>query len=108
MLPLTPNVTYDESFTVGNSFVSVRGVAQINNADSPVAIVVDGVPQNSQKQLRMELFDVERIEVLKGRKARCTAATQSAARDQHRHPCARPTTSKAGRRPATARATRAR
>jgi iron complex outermembrane receptor protein len=41
-------------------------VAQINNADSPVAIVVDGVPQNSQKQLRMELFDVERIEVLKG------------------------------------------
>ena len=66
MLPLTPNVTYDESFTVGNSFVSVRGVAQINNADSPVAIVVDGVPQNSQKQLRMELFDMERIEVLKG------------------------------------------
>src|SRR5690606_10115983 len=54
------------SFTVGNSFISVRGVAQINNADSPVAIVVDGVPQNSQKQLRMELFDVERIEVLKG------------------------------------------
>lgn len=66
ILPMTPNVTYDESFTVGNSFVSIRGVAQINNADSPVAIVVDGVPQNSQKQLRMELFDVERIEVLKG------------------------------------------
>lgn len=66
VLPMTPNVTYDESFTVGNSFVSIRGVAQINNADSPVAVVVDGVPQNSQKQLRMELFDVERIEVLKG------------------------------------------
>jgi iron complex outermembrane receptor protein len=66
VLPGIPNVTYDESFTVGNSFVSVRGVAQINNADSPVAIVVDGVPQNNQKQLRMELFDVERIEVLKG------------------------------------------
>ena len=66
MLPSIPNVTYDESFTIGNSFVSVRGVAQINNADSPIAIVVDGVPQNSQKQLRMELFDIERIEVLKG------------------------------------------
>ena len=65
-LPTIPNVTYDESFTVGNSAISVRGVAQINNADSPVAIVVDGVPQNSQKQLRMELFDIERIEVLKG------------------------------------------
>ena len=66
VLPTIPNVTYDESFTIGNSFVSVRGVSQINNADPPVAIVVDGVPQNSQKQLRMELFDVERIEVLKG------------------------------------------
>lgn len=66
VLPMAPNVTYDESFTIGNSFVSVRGVAQINNADSPVAIVVDGVPQNNQKQLRMELFDIERIEVLKG------------------------------------------
>jgi iron complex outermembrane receptor protein len=66
VLPSIPNVTYDESFTIGNSFVSVRGVAQINNADSPIAIVVDGVPQNSQKQLRMELFDIERIEVLKG------------------------------------------
>jgi iron complex outermembrane recepter protein len=65
-LPTIPNVTYDESFTVGNSYVSVRGVAQINNADSPVAVVVDGVPQNNQKQLRMELFDIERIEVLKG------------------------------------------
>jgi iron complex outermembrane receptor protein len=66
VLPSVPNVTYDESFTIGNSFVSIRGVAQINNADSPIAIVVDGVPQNNQKQLRMELFDVERIEVLKG------------------------------------------
>lgn len=63
---LTPNVTFDDSFTVGNSFVVVRGVTQINNADSPVAIVVDGVPQNNQKQFKMELYDVERIEVLKG------------------------------------------
>ena len=63
---LTPNMTLDDSFTVGNTFVQVRGVAQINNADSPVAIVVDGVPQNNQKQFKQELFDIERIEVLKG------------------------------------------
>ncbi len=63
---LTPNMTLDDSFTLGNTFVQVRGVAQINNADSPVAIVVDGVPQNNQKQFRQELFDIERIEVLKG------------------------------------------
>lgn len=63
---LTPNVSLDDSFTYGNTFISIRGVSQINNADSPVAIVVDGVPQNNQKQFKMQLFDIERIEVLKG------------------------------------------
>ncbi len=61
-----PNMSFDTSYTHLNSFVVLRGVTQINNADSPVAIIVDGVPQNSQKQFRMNLFDVERIEVLKG------------------------------------------
>lgn len=65
-IALTPNVSFDDSFTVGNSFVAIRGVTQINNADSPIAIVVDGVPQNNQKQFKMDLYDVERIEVLKG------------------------------------------
>ncbi len=65
-LALVPNVSFDESFTYLNSFVTVRGISQINNADPPVAIVVDGVPQNNQKQARMDLFDIERIEVLKG------------------------------------------
>lgn len=63
---MTPNMSFDNSFTYGNSFVVIRGVTQINNADSPVAVVVDGVPQNNQKQLKMNLFDVQRIEVLKG------------------------------------------
>lgn len=63
---LTPNVAFDQSFTFSNSFVTIRGVSQLNNADSPVAVVVDGVPQNNQKQLKMNLFDVQRIEVLKG------------------------------------------
>lgn len=61
-----PNMSFDQSFTHLNSFVVLRGVTQINNADSPVAIVVDGVPQNNQKQFRMNLVDIERIEVLKG------------------------------------------
>jgi iron complex outermembrane recepter protein len=65
-LAMTPNVSFDQSFTVGNSFVTMRGIEQINNADSPVAVVVDGVPQGNQKQLKMELFDVERVEVLEG------------------------------------------
>ena len=63
---LTPNVSFDHSFTFSNSFITIRGVSELNNADSPVAVVVDGVPQNNQKQLKMNLFDIERIEVLKG------------------------------------------
>lgn len=65
-IELIPNVSFDQSFTYLNSFVVVRGVSQINNADSPVSVIVDGVPQNNQKQLRMNLFDIEQIEVLRG------------------------------------------
>lgn len=63
---LTPNVSLDSSDTYNNTFIVVRGVTQINNADAPVAIIIDGVPQNNQKQFNQNLFDIERIEVLKG------------------------------------------
>jgi iron complex outermembrane receptor protein len=63
---MVPNVGFENSYTYANSFVSIRGINQINNGDSPVAVVVDGVPQANQKQLKMNLFDVQRIEVLKG------------------------------------------
>lgn len=63
---LVPNVSLDDSDTYNNTFVVIRGVTQINNADAPVAIVIDGVPQNNQKQFKMNLFDIERIEVVKG------------------------------------------
>ncbi len=63
---MTPNMSFDQSHTYSNSFLVIRGVTQLNNGDSPVAVVVDGVPQNDQKQLRMNLFDIQSIEVLKG------------------------------------------
>jgi iron complex outermembrane receptor protein len=63
---LVPNMSYDTSFTIGNSFVVMRGIQQINNADAPIAIVVDGVPQNNQKEFKMDLFDIDQIEVLRG------------------------------------------
>jgi iron complex outermembrane receptor protein len=61
-----PNMTFDRADTYRNSFVMIRGLTQITNADSPVSVVIDGVPQNDQKQFNMRLFDIERIEVLKG------------------------------------------
>jgi iron complex outermembrane receptor protein len=63
---MVPNMSLDDSYSYLNTFVVVRGVTQINNADAPIAIVIDGVPQNSQKQFKMNLYDIERIEVLKG------------------------------------------
>jgi len=63
---LVPNMQFDGSDTAGSSFVSMRGIQQVNGTDAPVAIVVDGVPQNHQYEFRMDLFDIEQIEVLRG------------------------------------------
>jgi iron complex outermembrane receptor protein len=65
-IALIPNVSIASSFTVGNSLVTIRGISQINNSDPPVAVLIDGVYLGTQKQFAQELFDVERIEVLKG------------------------------------------
>lgn len=65
-IALTPNVSLVESESVGNSFITIRGLSQVRNGDAPVAVVVDGVPQNNPKQFNQELFDVQSIEVLRG------------------------------------------
>ncbi len=63
---LTPNVTIATSQGIGTSFLSIRGITQVRNGESPVATIVDGVLQFSALQFRQELFDVESIEVVKG------------------------------------------
>ena len=61
-----PNMTFDRADTYHNSWVVVRGIASVTNADSPIAVVVDGVPEVDQKQFTEQLFDIKDIEVLKG------------------------------------------
>ncbi|WP_419814278.1 TonB-dependent receptor [Glacieibacterium sp.] len=65
-LSLTPNASFDQGNTYKSTFITMRGLTQINNADPPVAFVIDGVPQTDQTQLNVNLFDIERIEILKG------------------------------------------
>lgn len=65
-IALTPNVTIATSQGIGTSFLSIRGITQVRNGESPVATVVDGVLQFSALQFRRELFDVDSIEVVKG------------------------------------------
>lgn len=63
---LTPNLSLAESQSVGTSFMTIRGLAQVRNGEAPMAVVVDGVIQSDAKQFTQELFDVQTIEVLRG------------------------------------------
>ncbi|WP_417449830.1 TonB-dependent receptor, partial [Kordiimonas sp.] len=63
---LTPNVVLSEAQSAGTSFMTIRGVSQVRNGESPVATVVDGVLQINSRQFTQELFDIEQIEVLRG------------------------------------------
>ena len=63
---LTPNLSLAESQSVGTSFMTIRGLAQVRNGEAPMAVVVDGVVQSDAKQFTQELFDIQTIEVLRG------------------------------------------
>lgn len=61
-----PNMTFDRGDTYRSNFITMRGLTQINNADPPIAFVLDGVPQTNQQQLSTPLFDLQRVEIVKG------------------------------------------
>lgn len=64
---LTPNLAISEiSQSPGVQFISIRGVTQLSNGEAPVAVIVDGVQVASTAAITQQLYDVERIEVLKG------------------------------------------
>lgn len=67
MLQLTPSATLVRSVDSGCcAFITMRGIGQQRNTETPVATVVDRVQQFSPLQFDQPLYDVERIEVVKG------------------------------------------
>jgi iron complex outermembrane receptor protein len=89
---LTPNFNLIEAQQPGVVLINVRGIGQIRMGEAPIAVVVDGVQSNIPNQITQDLFDIERMEVLKGpqgsiygRNARSTSS-----------PASRPTSSAAG------------
>lgn len=64
--PLVPNFSIVDAQQPGVALVNVRGIGQSRNTESPVAVVIDGVQASSSYQVTQELFDIERVEVLKG------------------------------------------
>jgi len=63
---LTPNVTIVQAQNAGYSAITIRGITQVRNSESPVAVVVDGVQEVNSYQFTQQLFDLESIEVLRG------------------------------------------
>lgn len=61
-----PNLAIVDSQDAGNVAISIRGIGQSRNGDAPVAINVDGVQLVSTDAIKQALFDLQRIEVLKG------------------------------------------
>ena len=65
-IDLTPNITLVQTQNAGNSFITIRGVSQARNSEMSAAVLVDGVLMANPAQFNTQLFDVERIEVLRG------------------------------------------
>ena len=47
---ITPNISIVQSQSAGNSFVTIRGISQVRNGESPIAVVTDGIQQISARQ----------------------------------------------------------
>ena len=65
-IALTPNMTMVQTQNQGTSFIVVRGISQARNSEPSVAVLIDGVLMANPSQFNQELFDIERIQVLKG------------------------------------------
>lgn len=65
-MQLVPNVTIADAQDSGNVAINIRGVGQIRNGETPVAISIDGVLLSSPLQFKQEFFDIQQIEVLRG------------------------------------------
>jgi iron complex outermembrane receptor protein len=61
-----PNLVVAKNDTYTNSTIQLRGITQANNSDVPVAVIIDGVPQDDPKQFNTFLYDIASVQVLKG------------------------------------------
>jgi iron complex outermembrane recepter protein len=66
LVTISPSLSFSQSQGQGINLVTVRGITQVQNGYSPVAVIVDGVQQMNSQQFSQQLFDVDQIEVLRG------------------------------------------
>jgi iron complex outermembrane receptor protein len=80
---LSPALTLSYGTQPGNFSINMRGVGTYSlgiGVEADVAVIVDDIPLGMQANAFKDLADVNRIEVLKGRRARCSARARSRAR----------------------------
>lgn len=63
---MIPNITMADTQDAGTVSINVRGIGEIRNGETPVAISVDGVLLSSPLAFKQDLFDIQQIEVLRG------------------------------------------
>ncbi len=66
LVTIAPSLSFSQSQGAGINLVTVRGITQVQNGASPVAVIIDGVQQMNSQQFSQELFDIDQIEVLRG------------------------------------------
>lgn len=66
VVALTPSIVLQPSYRMGVVNLSARGHSTPQQGDSPMVVNFDGVQAPAQDFINQDLFDLERIEVLKG------------------------------------------
>ena len=69
-----PNTYFSEFSARALSFARFRGIGS-SPANPGITTFIDGVPQLNTNSSSIDFLDVEQVEFVRGRKARCSAAT---------------------------------
>jgi iron complex outermembrane receptor protein len=65
-MQLTPNVQMFQQQEPGVFLITIRGITQAQNQEAPVDVVIDGVTLPFPNSFTQDLYDIERIEILRG------------------------------------------
>jgi iron complex outermembrane receptor protein len=66
LVQIAPSLSFSQSQGAGINLLTVRGITQVQNGQSPVAVIIDGVQQMNSQQFAQDLYNVAQIEVLRG------------------------------------------
>ena len=66
VVDLTPNVIIRETFRSNETFITMRGISTAQGGLPAASFIVDGVQLGGNEFINQDLFDAERIEVLRG------------------------------------------